>query len=197
AARGTAYHRVLECLDYCGIPQDVLRLRESQAAQGYPALAENLREQLDGMIRDGKLDAVSAASVELRDIRHFLESPVGRRMTAAAQAGRLWREQPFSLAVPASELRSDWQAEQGAVLVQGIIDAYFEEEDRYVIVDYKTDKVYSRDGRDLAEKYGRQLFYYRKALEQATGREVKEMLIYSVTLGREIPVGMEYPQGTP
>ena len=89
------------------------------------------------------------------------------------------------------------QAEQGTVLVQGIIDAYFEEEDRYVIVDYKTDKVYSRDGRDLAEKYGRQLFYYRKALEQATGREVKEMLIYSVTLGREIPVGMEYPQGTP
>lgn len=197
AARGTAYHRVLECLDYCGIPQDVLRPQESQAEQGYPILAENLRKQLDGMIRDGKLDAVSAASVDLRDIRHFLESPVGRRMTAAAQAGRLWREQPFSLAVPALELRSDWQAEQGTVLVQGIIDAYFEEEDRYVIVDYKTDKVYSRDGRDLAEKYGRQLFYYRKALEQATGREVKEMLIYSVTLGREIPVGMEYPQGTP
>ena len=191
AARGTAYHRVLECLDYCGIPQDVLRPRESQAEQSHSALVENLQEQLDGMIRDGKLDAVSAASVELRDIGHFLESPVGRRMTAAAQAGRLWREQPFSLAVPASELRSDWQAEQGTVLVQGIIDAYFEEEGRYVIVDYKTDKVYSRDGRDLAEKYGRQLFYYRMALEQATGREVKEMLIYSVTLGREIPVGLE------
>ena len=57
-----------------------------------------------------------------------------------------------------------------------------------MIVDYKTDRVYTADGSDLARKYGRQLLYYRRALEQVTGREVKEMLIYSVTLGREISV---------
>ena len=203
--RGTAYHRVLECLDYSRIPQ----AEADTQAEGRLRTEAALREQTGEMVRDGKLDEISAACVDLRDLARFLEAPVGRRMRAAAMEGRLRREQPFSLVLPASEIRPDWQPEQASggnpergemparpdgadtVLVQGIIDAYFEEQGRYVIVDYKTDKVHTADGSDLAEKYGRQLFYYRKALEQATGREVGEMLIYSVTLGREIPVRAE------
>ena len=52
-----------------------------------------------------------------------------------------------------------------------------------MIVDYKTDRVFSGDGRELAEKYGRQLELYGKALEQISGKTVKEMVIYSLTLG--------------
>jgi ATP-dependent helicase/nuclease subunit A len=172
AARGTAYHRVLECLDYSAVSEG------------------ELQEQLENMVRDGKLDRLSADCVELKDLQRFLQTGLGKRMEKAAEQGRLWREQPFSLAVPAGEIDPGWQDGQAedTVLVQGVIDAFFEEDGEYVIVDYKTDRVFTTDGSDLAEKYGKQLYYYRKALEQASGRPVREMLIYSVTLGRAIPV---------
>lgn len=70
------------------------------------------------------------------------------------------------------------------ILVQGIIDVYFEENDELVLLDYKTDKVYH--GEQLVEKYHAQLEYYAKALEQITGKHVKEKIIYSITLGEEI-----------
>ena len=178
AARGTIYHRVLECLDY----GQVVR------SEGGGGEAEkSIQDQIGDMVRMGKLSVADIECLDINDFLIFLESPLGKRMKAAALAGRLQREQPFTLEIPASEANPSWQGDE-TVLVQGVIDAYFEEEGSYVIVDYKTDRVYTADGSDLARKYGRQLLYYRRALEQVTGREVKEMLIYSVTLGREISV---------
>lgn len=67
----------------------------------------------------------------------------------------------------------------------------------YVIVDYKTDRVKTRDGRDLTEKYATQLQFYRRALEQITEIPVRELWIYSVTLGKAVPVpmGAKTPRG--
>ena len=70
------------------------------------------------------------------------------------------------------------------ILIQGIIDAYFEEPDGLIVLDYKTDKV--NNGKELAEKYQEQLRYYAKALEQMSGKKVKEKIIYSFTLKKEI-----------
>ena len=68
--------------------------------------------------------------------------------------------------------------------MQGIIDVYFEEEDGLVVLDYKTDRV--SDEKELVNKYHAQLDYYAKALEQLTEKKVKEKLIYSFALGKEI-----------
>ena len=68
--------------------------------------------------------------------------------------------------------------------MQGIIDVYFEEEDGLVVLDYKTDRV--SDEKELVDKYHAQLDYYAKALEQLTEKKVKEKLIYSFALGKEI-----------
>ncbi len=70
--------------------------------------------------------------------------------------------------------------------MQGIIDVYFEEEDGLVVLDYKTDQI-SRAG-ELAEKYHAQLDYYGKALEQMTLKRVKEKILYSFTIKKEIGV---------
>ena len=40
----------------------------------------------------------------------------------------------------------------------------------------------------LRERYAVQLEYYRRALEQSTGKRVKECRIYSFSLGRDILV---------
>ena len=50
-----------------------------------------------------------------------------------------------------------------------------------VIVDYKTDRVSAPSV--LLERYRPQLAYYKRALEQITGRKVKETYVYSFTFG--------------
>ena len=100
-------------------------------------------------------------------------------MQEAARKQRLYREQPFVLGVDAKELYPE-EEDGELILVQGIIDAYFEEPDGLVVLDYKTDKVRRKE--ELAERYQEQLRYYAKALEQMTGKKVKEKIIYSFTL---------------
>ena len=72
------------------------------------------------------------------------------------------------------------------IFVQGIIDAFFYEEDGIVLLDYKTDRV--RDPSELTDRYRVQLAQYRKALERVTGKDVKETYIWSFRLGRAISV---------
>ena len=70
------------------------------------------------------------------------------------------------------------------MLIQGIIDVWLEEEDGMVLIDYKTDHV--SDGEILVKRYKVQLDYYQRALEQMTGKRVKERIIYSLALQKEI-----------
>jgi ATP-dependent helicase/nuclease subunit A len=53
-----------------------------------------------------------------------------------------------------------------------------------VLVDYKTDRV--TEERELIERYQIQLDLYERALEQITGKKVREKLIYSVSLRETI-----------
>ena len=72
-----------------------------------------------------------------------------------------------------------------------IIDAWFEEKDGLVIVDYKTDRVKEGEEQTLLDHYQVQLQYYARALSQITGKRVKEAVIYSLTIQKEInvPIG--------
>ena len=70
------------------------------------------------------------------------------------------------------------------MLVQGIIDAYFEEDGEFVLVDYKTDRV--ENGAELITRYKVQMDYFAKALEQALGKKVKDVVLYSLSLNEEV-----------
>ena len=70
------------------------------------------------------------------------------------------------------------------VLIQGIIDVFFEEDGRYVLLDYKTDAV--ETAQELIKRYHVQLDYYAEALEQAFGHRGTEKILYSFKLGEEI-----------
>ena len=70
------------------------------------------------------------------------------------------------------------------MLIQGIIDVFFEEEDGLVLADYKTDRVLQAS--ELISRYKVQLDYYEQALTQLTGKPVKERIIYSFALQEEI-----------
>ena len=108
-------------------------------------------------------------------------------MQDAALHGKLYREQPFMILRNASALDPSWMADTG-VLVQGIIDAYFLEEDEIVLVDYKTDFVHRGQEQKLIDLYHVQLEDYACALNRLTKKNVKEIYIYSFTLGKCIPL---------
>ena len=168
ALRGTAYHRVLELMDF---------------AQNYDEKC--LQMEIERFVENGLMEQEMAECIVVSDILEFLDSSIAKRMKAACEKQVLYSEQPFVLGIPANDVYGTI-GENETLLVQGIIDVYFEEGGELVVLDYKTDKVFS--AKELAEKYHAQLEYYAKALERLTGKRVKEKVIYSFTLQKEIEV---------
>lgn len=170
AERGTAYHRLMECLDYAQVDSP-----------------EEIAAQIQQLVTIQKLEQAEAESISVSDIWRFLKTDIAKRMRAAAREGRLFREQPFVILTDASVADEKWQ--QGEkILVQGIIDAYFVENGRIVLVDYKTDRVGRGGEHTLIERYFTQLQDYAKALEQMLSMPVKEKYMYSFALGKPIMI---------
>lgn len=156
--RGSAYHRVMECLDY-----------------SVSVNLDGVKADINRMLETGKMNELQVKSVNPWDIYTFVQSDTGRRVANAVNCGNVRREQPFVF-------------EYEGQLIQGIIDLCFEEDGELVIVDYKTDRVMKGKAgeKELVKRYAIQLDYYAKALEQLTGKTVKEKIVYSFTLGKEI-----------
>ena len=76
------------------------------------------------------------------------------------------------------------------VLIQGIIDVWFEEDGEVVIVDYKTDSIKEDEEQVLLDRYQIQMLYYAQALQQITQKKVKEAVIYSLALQKEVKVNI-------
>ena len=170
AARGTLYHKVMELLYEKG------KTSLEDKVSDLPAWIKALES-------DGRIESGAAGSVKPADIARFYESSSGQRMKKAYETDRLYREAPFMMGVSATRL--DPELPEGElVLVQGIIDVWFEEDDGLVLLDYKTDRVSSGD--ELVSRYKVQLDYYQEALERITGKKVKERIIYSFCLSDEI-----------
>ena len=167
--RGTLYHRVLELLPLLQDPT-----------------WNSVKAGLDGLVRQGRLKEEEAAQISVRRLLAFYKSPVAARMRAAQSRGGLYQEQPFVFALPADEILKKDSREP--ILIQGIIDVFFEEEDGLVVLDYKTDYVPDHPEETLRQRYGTQLAFYGQALEEITGKPVKEKIMFSLYLGREILV---------
>ncbi|MCI1327659.1 MAG: helicase-exonuclease AddAB subunit AddA [Lachnospiraceae bacterium] len=170
AVRGTAYHRVFRALDL-----------------NRAGTAEEVRLQIASMVSRGLLAPEEAEAVRAEDIAVFSASGLAERMRRADARGELRREQPFVADIPAREIDPSYDSDE-PILIQGVIDAYFKEDGKYVIVDYKTDRVGRGGAGVLKKRYRAQLLYYRKAVEQILRVPVGEMILYSTGLGREVPV---------
>ena len=75
-------------------------------------------------------------------------------------------------------------AQGESVLVQGIIDCMFEEDDRVVVLDFKTDKMLGDKSR---EQYAKQLEIYTTAAKIITKKEKCEKYLYMVSQKKLIP----------
>ncbi len=170
--RGSAYHRVMELMDF------TIALKDDNVAEAIESVRNRSIEELRISAEDNQL--VSASKVLA-----FMQTELAKRMGVAQEKGRLHREQPFMMGVKANTVKEDFPEEED-VLVQGVIDVYFEEDDGLVLMDYKTDRV--SEAEELVKRYHTQLEYYGQALERLTHKKVKEKLIYAFALHQVIAV---------
>ncbi|NBJ97826.1 helicase-exonuclease AddAB subunit AddA [bacterium 1xD8-48] len=184
ADRGSAYHKVMELMDFQAVIKGETGIagKESDTRQ---RMKEEITRQLNKFAEAELLEERWRRSVSPARLLPFFESSLARRMCRADKKGRLFREQPFVLGLEASRLGEQFpDSEQ--VLIQGIIDIFFEEDGKIVVADYKTDAVKTPE--ELIQRYRVQLDYYAEALYRLTGKEVIQKIIYSFALDREIVV---------
>lgn len=156
---GVSTHKVLGLISL-----DTVRPVRDNPKALYAAVCREV-ERLEA---SGVMTAQEAAYTDRGMVTRFLESELGARMLASP---RVMREWSFNLRV----------TEPFDTIVQGVIDLCFLENDHWVLVDFKTDRVPSV--RDLWPRYKDQLAFYRMALERATPYPVVLTAVYSLRLG--------------
>ncbi|MCL2579789.1 MAG: helicase-exonuclease AddAB subunit AddA [Oscillospiraceae bacterium] len=168
AERGNAMHKFMQFSDY------------NQARDNIEAEAARMAEL-------GFLSKTEADSLDLIRLHNFFHSALGRRIFAARA---LMRELRFLGQCGQDLLGAHLEGMDGEskVALQGVADCVFIEEDGAVILDYKTDRVQS--GEVLVARYSLQLKLYREILGRALPVPVKECLIYSFALGKELAVAL-------
>ncbi len=170
AERGIAYHTAMQHL----------KLNE-------PLNEKTIRQQLKNMLSAGHLDTREHDAVDPLLIAEFFATSLGKRLISAFPS-HLWRELPFTLVLPAEELydektnlegtRTAQGNEDDFVLVQGVIDCLFRENDRLVLIDFKTGNAFGLEKEKLRHQYFQQLYYYSLAIERIWKAKVREKYLY-------------------
>ncbi len=169
AKTGTVYHKIMEKLDFTRA--------ESEGCRYVAETALGLADA--GVFTDEEVKTADPEKIE-----NFFRTDLGKRCVAAEKAGALYKEQSF-------ESRIEVSGE--SVLVQGVIDCWFEEEGEEVLIDYKTNRIDPKKSLDeekdrLREMYRTQLEMYADAVARATGRRVKEKYLYLFAAGEAVAV---------
>ena len=141
---------------------------------------KSMTAMLDSLQAEGKFSDEERSLLSDRSLYGFFNSDLGQRLIASK---RVERELPFSMLFDGNRVYPD--VEKGERLfLQGIIDTVFVEDDQWVLVDYKTDRVKSGD--ELIRRYKIQMDLYKEALERLTNMPVKASYIYSFRLHEAI-----------
>ena len=172
AEKGTAYHTVMQHLEL--IP---------------PLNMKAIEQQLQKMLSEGYLNPKEYNAIDPALIACFFATSLGKRIIRAYPSD-LWRELPFTLALPTDELfcseeETGLSGTKGArvshkdpVLIQGVIDCLFKENDGFVLIDYKTGDLSGHKADELKQRYLRQLHYYSLAIERIWRGTVREKYLY-------------------
>lgn len=158
-------HRALECLDV-------------KTLAGSDDLEQQLEKEIIKITEKGRLTEEMRQLLRRKKLVQFYQSPLAMRMKAAAEREELFTERPFVMGQSADEIEHD--GSDTMVLVQGIIDAFFIEDDEIVLLDYKTDVINSAE--ELKNRYQKQLDLYQCALEANLGKKVKEKHVIFILL---------------
>ena len=164
--RGTALHLAMQYLDYARTDTE-----------------EDIREEVARLVAGQFITPAQGAAVDTAAIRALFASPLGRRLRTAPQVEREFK---FSMLVPAADYYPEGEPGE-EVLLQGVVDCWFREEDGTVtVVDFKTDRVTEATVEERAAGYRPQLEAYTRALSEVLGAAVGRRVLWFFAVDREI-----------
>jgi len=166
AERGIALHLTLQHIDF-------------QKCVNMAGVAE----EIERLTKKGLLKKEQAETIDAEKIITFFESDIGKRILAAES---IKREFKFSLLYPAEYFFPN--GGQDKIMLQGVVDCFFEQDGELTIVDFKTDVVTPETLGEKVKLYAPQLEAYSNALERITKRPVKERVIYFFYINRAMSV---------
>ena len=153
-------HKVMECLDF----KEALRQVKAREGTAY------VSGQVEQMIQQELLLPEEAEAVEPEKIATFFKSEIGAR---AARAEKLFKETEFNLLK---------EVDGSEVMVQGIIDCYFEEAEHLILIDYKNSYIDPTKKESALEQlkttYAGQIEIYKEALETIRKKPVAGAYLY-------------------
>ncbi len=159
AQQGTAIHTVMEHIDF-----------------NMPAKKDFIEKFIDKLKEKSILSLEEIQIIDINKIILFLNSPLCERIKKSKSVKK---ETPFVMGLSPYEVYkiNEYKNIEGIVLVHGIIDLYFEENENIILVDYKTDKIRNNLNK-IKKQYEIQLSLYKKAIERNTGKTVKQTILY-------------------
>ncbi|CAJ1314231.1 helicase-exonuclease AddAB subunit AddA [Paenibacillus nuruki] len=164
AERGTAYHTVMQ-----RVPLD----------QGYVDVKIVEQTKAD-LVQRQILRQDQADSVHANEIVAFFATSLGQQML---QATEIRRELAFSYGIPINDAGDK-------ILSQGIVDCIFQIDNRWIIVDYKTDRVVDTHGgiEALKDRYRIQLQLYAQAIQDSLHWKVDQLWLYFFDINEAIEI---------
>lgn len=177
---GTAHHQVMAYID-------LDKIRELKS------YSEFVDSEILRIAKEGQIDKYYYEDEKMREninkhICGFFESSLGKAMLLS---NTVYRERAFEIEIPATEYDTSLEDKYSneKVILQGIIDCFFETDKGVVLLDYKTD--YSGGGKkvdEIKEKYSIQLDLYKRAIERITGKKVVKKYLYLFDMGKEYEI---------
>ena len=139
---GTAYHKVYQYVSYT-------------------ASIEEIRQLIDSLVCDGKIEQKFADKLDVRLIYDTLRNPDLQKLL---KHGKVYHEIPFMLYVPYDRVAKDKRFSD-EVMLQGVIDLLVIDQDKAVVIDFK----YTSRSDLVEQNYTAQLNSYKLAVQRICG----------------------------
>lgn len=147
---------------------------------------EDIEEQVENMMKSSMINQFQKDIVDIDSIYGFFSSELGQRLK---KSKNVEREYDFYMQISPSELDeclTDDTADD--IILQGIADCFFREDDGIVLIDYKTDAVTTSTVVNRAELYRLQIEHYARGISAIFDVPVKEKYLYFLNCGSAIKI---------
>ena len=149
---------------------------------------DEIKNQIEEFVQKEIITQKEADVVNPFKIYKFFKSDLGTRMKNADFIGR---EKAFYTEINMKDLfEKEGIDYDESIMLRGIIDAYFEENEEIVLLDYKTDFVNEENREEVINRYRKQLEIYAKVIEEITDKKVKEQYIYLFGVDESVRIDM-------
>ena len=168
---GTAYHKVLEKIDFTNYGNDIKK---------------SLLEDLDRLKEERIITEEILQNIDIAKIEKFINSDIACKIKDASKNNKIYKEQRFMAVLNKRDSEYLANIKDENIIIQGIVDLYFVDNDELYLIDYKTDHIKDKDA--LINRHKVQLDIYAAALSKSNGIDKVNKYIYSIEMDEFIEV---------